>query len=643
MVRKFAGALLALALVGGIVVAGPVAPSYAATTPDFSPSGNSAKKYLLNILGSVLGGAMPNKWRAEQIANDFRYDHSYEALNARFGYSSRYGDGSPMPVPGSGTYDDYMIAKAETALAGKPFTPPATKTQKFVKTIGGAATAFTGYAIGSAFGSGVVDLFFEDVNGQVCKQDADNGNQLLSLITSRDCSAFAAAAEYAINSDRATSRTTAPLCTATGLCFSLVGEVPSYSPPLSCWTYTGSGFTSGSGPIVAGVSASGAELNSSNFYTSGGRYTGCEAVWPAQQAGASTGVGPVSYRLKVSGAVVATQPVVEVVPDPPRTFECSVLGSDGLTYTAKTAEFTEAGQWQTPVCPPLPSGVAPSNTTIKQKTGGTEVVPVFDEDTTPEFLNWWTAYPECRDGSCKLDLVSVPDVQSCFEMAEGACADWFTDPNKATLYQCRYGDHDVALEECNVYARVFQPAAVTAGSAYADPTTGLWSGGQSSPAAASGFMGSTVQDPEAERQCLPQGWAVLNPVEWVLRPVQCALEWAFVPRPAVTAFEAEAMKAAWDGTSVVQIAGVATTFGTLVGSVDGDCQGPPVTFPASLAAFGLSGTWYPLTACEGVPATLAGISRASAVAAVGLAAVFAMMHFFGVSIGFVGMGRGRDS
>jgi hypothetical protein len=30
-------------------------------------------------------------------------------------------------------------------------------------------------------------------------------------------------------------------------------------------------------------------------------------------------------------------------------------------------------------------------------------------------------------------------------------------------------------------------------------------------------------------QCFPTGWGMLNPVEWVYKPVKCALSWAFVP------------------------------------------------------------------------------------------------------------------
>lgn len=38
----------------------------------------------------------------------------------------------------------------------------------------------------------------------------------------------------------------------------------------------------------------------------------------------------------------------------------------------------------------------------------------------------------------------------------------------------------------------------------------------------------TPSDPDAETgECFPTGWGLLNPVEWVLKPVKCALLWAF--------------------------------------------------------------------------------------------------------------------
>lgn len=652
--RVWSGALVVSLSVGMVVGAAPSASFAAsvptsvpaATPPDFTPSGNSAKKWALNILGSVLGGAMPNKWRAEQLANQYRYGNSFEGLNAQFGYSSRYGDGSPMPAPGDGTYDDYMIAKAERAMQSKPFRPPATKMMKFTKTVGGVAVGMTGYSMSAAFGSGVIDVFFEDANGLVCAKDVANGNGLLSMMTGRDCSAFEAAAEYVVNADSAMGwAASGPLCSGS-VCSTFLGfayTVEATPMRRSCWITTG-----GSAFAIYQYSLRASDSSMQKAFTGQSSPTDCTGTYGGSThqttAHSDTTTYPIVYGYSATGGAAPEVTLTGTHSDPARTFDCTVTGNDGLTYTAATDEFTEAGAWLTPVCPTLPPGVLPQSVGVEECTVGGSCVPVGSETVTPEFTDSMVAYPECADGSCMLDLVSVPDQASCFELADGACADWFADPDKAITYLCRYGDHDVALSECNAYARVFTPAATTAGSAYADPTTGLWSGGQSSPAAASGFMAATVQDPEVDRQCLPSGWAVLNPVEWVMRPVQCALEWAFVPRPAVVAFEAETARTSWAGTSVVQVASVAGNLGTLVGELDGDCQGPPVTFGEGLATFGLSGTHYPLTACEGTAATLAGVSRASAVGTVGLFALFSMLHFFGVSIGFTGFGRGgRDS
>lgn len=40
-------------------------------------------------------------------------------------------------------------------------------------------------------------------------------------------------------------------------------------------------------------------------------------------------------------------------------------------------------------------------------------------------------------------------------------------------------------------------------------------------------------DDGGDSPCVPTGWGWLNPVQWVLKPVKCAMVWAFVPDPQV--------------------------------------------------------------------------------------------------------------
>lgn len=53
------------------------------------------------------------------------------------------------------------------------------------------------------------------------------------------------------------------------------------------------------------------------------------------------------------------------------------------------------------------------------------------------------------------------------------------------------------------------------------------SGGQSGPPGDAGSSGPDDPELDANSNCVPSGWGWLNPVEWVLKPVKCALMWAF--------------------------------------------------------------------------------------------------------------------
>src|SRR5665811_700564 len=73
-------------------------------------------------------------------------------------------------------------------------------------------------------------------------------------------------------------------------------------------------------------------------------------------------------------------------------------------------------------------------------------------------IDWQTNYPQCSDGSCRLELFRVdPTTQwrvSCFANPE-ACISWATDPALLGQMQCTYAGADVALSECNAYVPTF--------------------------------------------------------------------------------------------------------------------------------------------------------------------------------------------
>lgn len=50
---------------------------FAAPPPDFTPSPNKWRKWMVTQVSSVLGNLTPKSWRAENIANQFGMSHSW--------------------------------------------------------------------------------------------------------------------------------------------------------------------------------------------------------------------------------------------------------------------------------------------------------------------------------------------------------------------------------------------------------------------------------------------------------------------------------------------------------------------------------------------------------------------------------------
>lgn len=216
-----------------------------------------------------------------------------------------------------------------------------------------------------------------------------------------------------------------------------------------------------------------------------------------------------------------------------------------------------------------PAGSVAGDTTVTHiGTSGTETViggataDAFTRSIPDEF-------PNCTEGGCTFELWQLPGdgpALFCGSTALG-CPGWMqqtqTHPDS---YQCRYGGYSVDLGYCSVYR---QPGTVSPLVGYElDPTTGTvtqtaaapivstdpaaysaldtvlaqflrdWaayapdpaSPSPSAPPAGEVQIGGGASSQSGE--CFPQGWGIFNPIEWVLQPVKCALEWAFVPGQA---------------------------------------------------------------------------------------------------------------
>jgi hypothetical protein len=119
-----------------------------------------------------------------------------------------------------------------------------------------------------------------------------------------------------------------------------------------------------------------------------------------------------------------------------------------------------------------------------------------------------------------------------------------------------------------------------------------------------GLLGPAVDvDPE-NAECFPTGWGLLNPVDWILKPVKCALRWAFVPKTSVQT-RVERLRTRADGSAIgtAMAIGQELTDGIGAGlgaAGGGSCRGPgfKVGGPDDIVH-------YPLSACEDPMATVA--------------------------------------
>ena len=126
------------------------------------------------------------------------------------------------------------------------------------------------------------------------------------------------------------------------------------------------------------------------------------------------------------------------------------------------------------------------------------------------------------------------------------CSQWTRvmekDPNRV---KCMYGAKQVPMRNCYPIAYPLdatQPGQNTSPEVNETPGNGTQTKpnpGTDAPAnvkppqVGTGTTAPPVPnhatDAPAQKQCFPKGWGMLNPFEWVYKPVKCALEWGFKP------------------------------------------------------------------------------------------------------------------
>jgi hypothetical protein len=420
--------------------------------------------------------------------------------------------------------------------------------QKALGGIGGQVIAFSAFAFRADIANGVMSWFGQDdTNGLVCGTDFGGAEGIVNFITGQDCAMYEAAQEYIANSDVVEGVTGGWSCTNVGtqgrdVCIKLLYKETSASP------YGGTGERV---RYYFDVTIDGTHQN----VTPDPYYLNQFGVWVRARATSAEGLtwnsAPFpqtprgnldnAYNSKLhsdrmvqyrSGAEGVAQEVTDVEADPERYFECRVHLSSGPVLTGVSAPFRESERALVePNCPATPDGSTPILVEVYEVSPMGSTL-VWSQEPTPEHLDYEEEFGEqCQERTCLLDLVQLSSGKSCFGLVD-ACDGWMTSPTRDADYACLYGGVSQPMQECYVYANVFNKQKRLAGNAWADPATGDDLGGSVSLRFDESLMGAPARSPDGIRACGGAGWGEPNPLEGVLRPIQCALEWAFVPRAA---------------------------------------------------------------------------------------------------------------
>lgn len=328
-----------------------------------------------------------------------------------------------------------------------------------------------------------------------------------------------------------------------------------------------------------GIVSNAAGLGHVQVYASGltvgqlGRYD--PIGFPARPPGSTDRTGQITRTLQCTGVAGMVEVTVT------DTITLDIMGGFGETSAISCPEGTVVTGW---------SGtfMGPDGIPIEFTTG---TVPSWVSDIPVE-------YPDCLTGVCTIQLWQLGpdgiDYDWCGYGAE-ACSRWVQDPARATNYQCRYGPYDVPLEWCAAYRYPgsVTPTTTVAGAptagANATPVPDLGVGtlpdpdpGDPAPNPGGDPLAPPGVDPygppvpgadlATDGECVPSGWGIFNPVQWVLRPVKCALVWAFVPREGVIADSFEVGRSALDAHGVLRVVPqVLLVPASLAGGWSGSC------------------------------------------------------------------------
>lgn len=340
---------------------------------------------------------------------------------------------------------------------------------------------------------------------------------------------------------------------------------------------------------------------------------------------------------KTAPAGTGLAPVVSCpagyVPDSGNT----MLGNDFLTAPTKTEEWsiTPAVREAYPDC----IGWQSAGCKLMIQLDGVECNP-----GNPACLNWeeiWRVQPsrvKCKWGPYDMDISHCLPLRNAYIGENGTVTDPKRSPKAAPVAVDPFGrplDDKLQNPDPEV------PTATTpeTGSNPLPPTVGI-------PPVTGTPPVTTYTPPEVQTgdaNCWPGGSAAFNPLEWVLMPVKCALQWAFVPRQATAEAQMTRIQNNLGKVGVVGAIGTVTTSINTVGAAAGNgsgCTGPTFHFDFDAVHQELQ----PFNACAEPVATMAAVSNAFTTVVVIVMGLLGVVRALGSSVGFnFTMGKGGGS
>lgn len=516
----------------------------------------------------------------------------------------------------------------------------------------------------------------DPANDQVCgsRSGNDGADGFVSWLTGQDCGLYDYNETYNMNAGIDAGYASKDICKTTSggtACVRITGISEHNGVPTTCMQYSGTNpvaypptfvklangtvqsFSGGSSPWRQG-----SYPNSSCMpfpYSSDPN-----APWTTARKGLAHWVTgnntPYSTIAGITYGIAngTYETVAAIDTDPERTMFCQLTGSDGRVYVGNTApfRFSETSALPTPNCGAVPSGVSTTHLKIWLLTSDGTSQILVDQDSLPMPLTEMpdrTSKPldtllgapqteHCKTNVCILDLVIKDKNLTCFSQAE-TCDGWWEDSNRETKYECQYGGHAVSIRECAMYAHIFNTQKRLAGNPYADPVTGEDTGLSTGASIDRQMMGSIPRASFQGRDCFGAGYGDANPLQWVLKPLQCFGEWAAIPRESVVQTAVVKADTAWDKTMFGKIPALVAPFQSI--PTWSGCAGIPIdieqTWPIK---WGIHWTFG--AACTGPTATAAGVVRLVVGGLLGGAAILALTDYLGFSIGFRGFGRRSD-